>query len=121
MHAQLLQLCPTLCDPMDCSRQAPPSVGFSRQEYWSGLPYPPPRDLPNTGTEPESPGSLSHWGSPFTLCTLIYNFYHNSIEKENQTSVWKGDKEGTSIIHLVPSLESGAFHSFPHVSFKMTI
>ena len=41
MHANLLQLCPTLFDPMDCSLQAPLSTGFSRQEYWSGLPRPP--------------------------------------------------------------------------------
>ena len=32
--------------------QAPPSVGFSRQEYWSGLPFPAPGDLPNPGIEP---------------------------------------------------------------------
>ena len=37
--AKLLQSCPTLCDPMDCS---PLSMGFFRQEYWSGLPCPPP-------------------------------------------------------------------------------
>ena len=35
--------------------QAPPSMGFSRQEYWSGLPFPSPGDLPNPGIEPESP------------------------------------------------------------------
>ena len=35
--------------------QAPPSMGFSRQEYWSGLPFPSPGDLPNPGTEPMSP------------------------------------------------------------------
>ena len=49
------QLCPTLCDPMDESLQAPQSVGFSRQEYWSGLPFPSPGDLPNPGIEPRSP------------------------------------------------------------------
>ena len=37
------------------SYQAPPSVGFSRQEYWSGLPFPSPGDLPNPGIEPRSP------------------------------------------------------------------
>ena len=37
-----LQSCPTLCDPIDSSHQAPPSLGFSRQEYWSGLPFPSP-------------------------------------------------------------------------------
>ena len=34
--------------------QAPPSTGFSRQEYWSGLPFPTPRDLPDPGIEPTS-------------------------------------------------------------------
>ena len=36
--AKLLQSCPTLCDPIDGSPPAPPSMGFSRQEYWSGVP-----------------------------------------------------------------------------------
>ena len=40
---------------MDCSLQAPPSMEFSRPEYWSGLPFPSPRDLPDTGIEPGSP------------------------------------------------------------------
>ena len=35
-----LQLCPTLCDPRDGTHQAPLSLGFSRQEQWSGLPFP---------------------------------------------------------------------------------
>ena len=35
--------------------QAPPSMGFSREEYWSGLPFPSPVDLPDPGIEPESP------------------------------------------------------------------
>ena len=34
---------------------APLSMGFTRQEYWSGLPFPPPGDLPNPGIEPRSP------------------------------------------------------------------
>ena len=38
--AKSLQLCPTLCDPIDGSPQG--SLGFSRQEYWSGLPFPSP-------------------------------------------------------------------------------
>ena len=40
--AKSLQSCPTLCDPIDGSHQAPPSLGFSRQEHWSGLPFPSP-------------------------------------------------------------------------------
>ena len=37
------------------AHQAPPSMGFSGQEYWSGLPFPSPGDLPNPGIEPRSP------------------------------------------------------------------
>ena len=41
-YAKSLQLCPTLCDPIYGSHQAPPSLGFSRQEHGSGLPFPSP-------------------------------------------------------------------------------
>ena len=41
--------------PGTVAHQAPPSMGFSRQEYWSGLPFPSPGDLPNPGIEPGSP------------------------------------------------------------------
>ena len=43
--------------PWTAACQAPLSMGFSRQEYWSGLPFPPPRNRPNPGTEPGSPVS----------------------------------------------------------------
>ena len=41
--------------PWTVAYQAPPSMGFSRQEYWSGLPFPSPGDLPDPGIEPRSP------------------------------------------------------------------
>ena len=41
--------CPTLASPWTVARQAPLSMGFSKQEYWSGLPFPSPGDLPNPG------------------------------------------------------------------------
>ena len=41
--------------PRTVAYQAPPSRGFSRQEYWSGLPFPSPEDLPDPGIEPRSP------------------------------------------------------------------
>ena len=53
---EVAQSCLSLCEPIDCS---PPgssvSMGFSRQEYWSGLPFPSPGDLPNPGIEPRFP------------------------------------------------------------------
>ena len=42
---------------MDVAHQAPLSMGFSRQEYWSGLPFPFPGDLPDPGIKPEFPVS----------------------------------------------------------------
>ena len=43
--------------PWTTALQAPLSVGFPRQEYWSGLPFPPPGNHPNPGTEPMSPAA----------------------------------------------------------------
>ena len=51
------------------AHQAPLSVKFSRQEYWSGLPYPPPGDLPDPGMEPKSPMSPALLGGFFTTST----------------------------------------------------
>ena len=62
MCVLVTQTRPILC-------QAPLSMEFSRQEYWSGLPFPSPRDLPDPGIKPESPACkqilyrLSHQGS----------------------------------------------------------
>ena len=52
---EVTQSCPTLCNPMDCSLLRFSVHGFSRQEYWNGLPFPSPRDIPNPGIEPGSP------------------------------------------------------------------
>ena len=49
----------TLCDPMDCSPPDSSALKFSRQEYWSGLPLPPPGDLPDPGIELMSPASAT--------------------------------------------------------------
>ena len=47
--------CTTLATPQTIACQAPLSMGFSRQEYWSGLSFPSPGDLPDPGIEPGSP------------------------------------------------------------------
>ena len=46
------QLCLTLCDPVDYSQLGSCVHGIPRQEYWSGLPFPSPGDLPNPGIKP---------------------------------------------------------------------
>ena len=56
-HAQPLQSVQFFGTPCTVARQAPLSMGFSRQEYWSGLPSPSPGYLPNPGIEPAFPVS----------------------------------------------------------------
>ena len=68
MRADSLQSRPTLSDPWTVARQAPLSVGFSRREYWSGLPFPPPGDLPHAGMETASLVSPALAGGFFTNC-----------------------------------------------------
>ena len=72
--------------PWIVARQALLSMGFSRQEYWSGLPFPPPEDLPNPGTEPASPALAGGFftteppGLPYiTSNKYLKNKLHNSI------------------------------------------
>ena len=70
MHAKSL-LVSISCDPMDCrvARQAPLSLGFFRQEHWSGLPFPPPGDLLNPGMEHESLTTPALAGGFFPVST----------------------------------------------------
>ena len=69
----------SLRPPWTVALQAPLSMGFSRQEYWSGLPFPSPGDLPDPGIKPVSPAlqtdslPLSHLRSP-VICYCITNY-----------------------------------------------
>ena len=78
------QLCLTLCDPITVTHQAPLSLGFSRQEYWSGLPVPLPGDLPNPGIKPvslESPASPSRWFTTRAIWKALIDYIsHYNIE-----------------------------------------
>ena len=69
-----LQRVQLFATPWTVARQAPLSMGFSRQEYWSGLPCPPSGDLPDPGIEPASLTSSALAGGFFTTGTkaLIY-------------------------------------------------
>ena len=91
--------CPTLRDPMDYSPPAPLSMGFSRQEYWSGLSCPPPGDLPYLGIElmspawqadssPLKPGETTppHTLTSLSLSLYIYTYTHTHTYM--YTSYW---------------------------------
>ena len=67
--------------PWTVARQAPLSMGFPRQEFWSGLPFPPPGDLPDPGIKPRSPAlqadslPLSHLGSESVSHLVVFDTF----------------------------------------------
>ena len=69
MHAKSLQSCLTLCDPVDYSPPGSSISGILQQEYLSGLPFPPPGDLPHSGIKPVSLMSPALAGGLFTTRT----------------------------------------------------
>ena len=90
------KLCPA-CDPMDCiARQAPLPMVFCRQEYWSGFPFPSPRDLPNPGIEPRSPAlqadSLPS-KSPGKPPQINYWLPIGQTQPESDSGTWEQDLE----------------------------
>ena len=79
---QLLSL--TLVIPWTVGHQAPLFVAFSRQEYWSVLPFPPPWDLPHPGIKPESSASPALAGWVSHLGSLILLKFFPGKEMETQ-------------------------------------
>ena len=88
VHAKLPQSCPALCDLMNKACQAPLSIGFSRHEYWSGLPWPPLGDLPSPGIESiTSPALAGGFFTTQATMGLIKQWY-KSVNSDSE------DKKG---------------------------
>ena len=91
------KLCVTLVTPWTVACQAPLSMGFSGQEYWSELPFPHPGDLPNAGIEPRSPAlqanslplllTMSYERSPYIELLIADELKSGSLKR------WKFAKE----------------------------
>ena len=100
--AKSLQSCPTLSDPMDCSHQAPSSMGFSRQEYWSGVPLP---SLGNPNKQPRWEPTIQ-----IRLSNLSVNLHMENLQNSQllgpisrvSNSVFVGWGRVTSISDLFP-------------------
>ena len=110
MCAKSPQLCPTICDPVDLARQAPLSMGFSRQDYWSGLPCPPPGNLSYPGVKPESLMSPALAGGFFTTSdtweaqpiSLVSLSAPKLSSPISHWAVWRGSQ------HMYPETRMGS-------------
>ena len=83
----------------DCDPQAPLSVGVCRQEYWSGMPCPPPGDLPHPGIEPVSLTSpalasgffttCATWEVPFTCFLEVWEALEKEMATHSSVLAWR--------------------------------
>ena len=95
--------------PWTAARQTPPSMGFSRQEYWSGLPFPPPGVFPNQGWIPcllhcrRVLYSMSHQGSPSVRC--VWNKYsaHSLALGELSENQLRAERQQAAQSTCIPS------------------
>ena len=104
VHAKLLQLHLTLCNPMDCSPPGSLSIGFFRQEYWSGLPFPSPEDLPDPEITPMSRMSPALAGGFFTTSMVMHGDAGKMVQSEKRQIVsnWGEKKQNTCKLTGLP-------------------
>jgi len=76
MHAKWLSYDRLFATPYTAAQQAPLCMGFSRQEYWSGLPFPPSGDLPNPVIKPASLNVYLHWQAGYLPIAHIHEYIH---------------------------------------------
>ena len=110
--------------PWTVDHRAPLAMGFSRQEYWSGLPCPPAGDLPNPGMEPPSLMSPVLAGGFFTI-SATWSPYRDSNKEEKRSLFWGGTWKcrtgmstgdgGQSLegLGVLPASKMGWRHHFP--------
>ena len=112
--------CLTLATPWTVACQAPLSMGFSRQEYWSGLPFPSPGDLSHPGIEPRSPTlhadfffyQFSYKGSPPKLIRALKIGFQTGVPSK---------KEIPDHFCLKPSRTYSIQHCFKHMACSANI
>ena len=105
MRSCSLQSCPTLRDPVDRSRRAPLTTGFSRQEHWRGLPCPPPGDLPDPGIKPSPLKTPALAGGLFTTSATrealsAVETWPLSASSWDSNPSWPSSKACSSARHL---------------------
>ena len=130
--SEIAQSCPTLCNPVDCNLPGSPSMGFSRQEYWSGSPFPSPGDLPDPGIEPGSPAlqadalTSEPLGKPlFGLCSKRGTFKEWNfllfMSKPNLKQIWSYKKKKKNNPYHLKNVNPHSMTELLHFTFNMWI
>ena len=105
VHAQLLGPVRLFATPWTVAHWAPLSMQFSRQEHWSGLPFPFPGDLPDPRIEPESPALAGRF---FTTAPpgkpAITTQFNNSLPEKTPSKGWKQNSTSTPTCTLIAAL-----------------
>ena len=120
MCAKSLQLCLTHCDPMDCSPSGSSSMGFSRQEYWRGLPFPPPGIFP---TQEQNSRLMSTWVGRQVLCHQCHPGSPSHLQlvaKQGQVTCPRSQRQDVSESEPESSfifLQVGVYYLTPHCLF----
>ena len=97
----VVQLCPTLCDSWTVAHQVPLSMEFSKQEHWSGLPFPSPGDLPDPRIELRSPALQGDSllseppGKSYIYITLQFAKNSNLLHLTFRTNLWPRQKQSS--------------------------
>ena len=103
-------MCSVVFDSLQpCGHQAPPSMGFSRQEYWSGLPFPSPGNILRPGIKPTSPAMagdslpLSHLGSPrlATLTPFWFSFHAGKCQTQTMETQCLPAKSSRLVVKII--------------------
>ena len=101
--------CLTLCDPMDYSLPGSPVHEFSRQEHWTGWPFPSPGDLPNPGIKPVSPSSPALAGGFFTTAPP------GNLKNLSLGWGWRGGGETVLMRNVDSCLKCFVWNKYPWV------
>ena len=99
----VLQSCPAVCNPMDCSPPDSSLYGLSRQEYWIGLPFPSAEDLPVLGIKPRSPSLQAGF--------FFFFFYHLNHQESHNVSVNINQNKNKLVAYAI-NLNFGLFKTF---------
>ena len=115
------QSCPTLCDHWTAAHQSPLSKGFSTQEYWHGLPFPPPGDPPNPGIncrwilyhQATGEASRQHYSVFKEGCYKSYQALAGMQKKRNSLTycqlICKKKKGGAQSFQIYPVTQTSQF------------